>query len=92
MNGKPPSGYLGFEWRQTSLLPTLAGSPNQRFTIAWARMGLGYGRNTGGQITDIGPRRDLSMAEQIFIMDMFDYVRIDDALVVEIAISTDAAA
>ena len=92
MNGKPPSGYLGFEWRQTSQLPTLAGSPNQRFTIAWAKKGMGYGRNSAGKLEDVGPRRDLSMAEQIFMRDDFEYVRIDDLLVVEIAIDTTASA
>jgi hypothetical protein len=91
MDGRPPSGYLGFEWRQTSQLPLLAGSPNQRFTIAWAMKGLGYGRNTAAKLEDVGPRRDLSMAEQIFMRDDFEYVRVDDLLVVEIAISTDAA-
>jgi hypothetical protein len=91
MDGKPPAGYLGFEWIQTSQLPVVAGTPTQRFTVAWAKMGAGYGRNTAGKYEDIGSRRDLSMAEQIFLRDMFDYVRIDDLLVVEIAVDTTAA-
>jgi hypothetical protein len=88
MDGRPPSGYLGFEWRQTSQLPLVT---TTRFTIAWAMKGMGYGRNTAAKLEDVGPRRDLSMAEQIFMRDDFEYVRIDDLMVIEIAVDTTAA-
>jgi hypothetical protein len=88
MDGRPPSGYLGFEWIQSSVRNVVS---TTRFTVAWAKMGMAYGRNTGGKIEDVGPRRDLSMAEQIFMQDMFDFVRVDDTLLIEIAIDLTAA-
>jgi hypothetical protein len=88
MTGKPPTGYLGFNWIQTSLLPTVS---NVRYSVAWAKAAMGYGTNPAGHLEDVGPRLDLSMAEQVFLREFFDFVRIEDLLLIEIAIDTTAA-
>lgn len=87
MEGKPVQGFMGFTWIPTGQVPSVS---NVRYNIAWARAGMGCGQNQAGVKMRAGERADLSYAMQIFRQDKFDYVRIDDKMVVEIAIDETA--
>lgn len=87
MSGQPVQGLLGFTWIPTVQMPTIS---NIRYTVAWAKMGVGCGQNMAGTKMRAGERADLSYAMQVFREDKFNYVRVDDKLAVEIAIDTTA--
>jgi Phage capsid protein len=86
MDGRPPPGWLGFNWIQTSLLPVIPPLvTNVRFNLAWAKVAMGRGENSGGRSTSVETRPDLSDAMQVLMKSQFNFVRIDDKLVIEIA-------
>lgn len=88
LDGKPLATFMGFMWKPSTLLPVTSG--NIRTNIAYAKMGLGLGHNPGVNKQRMDERTDLSYAAQIFMEEQFDFVRIDDALVVGIEIDTAA--
>lgn len=88
MEGKPLASFMGFQWRSSTLLPV--NSSNIRTNIAYAKLGMGKGDNPGVNKSRMDERTDLSYAAQIFLEEQFDFVRIDDALVVGIEIDTTA--
>ena len=85
MNGMPVQGLMGFNWIPTS---QLAIASNIRSSVCWVRSGMGRGNNRAGMKMRAGERSDLSYAFQVFRSDKFDYVRIDDKMVVELQIDT----
>jgi Phage capsid protein len=86
MDGRPPSGWLGFNWLQTNLLPVIPPlTTNVRYNIAWAKVAMGRGENSGGRSVSVETRPDLSDAMQVLMKSQFNFVRIDDKLVIEIA-------
>ena len=84
MDGRVVPGLLGFTWIPTSQLSV---SGNIRSNVCWAKSGMGCGRNKGVKIR-AGERSDLSYAEQLFREEKYNYVRIDDKLVVVIEVDT----
>jgi hypothetical protein len=88
MEGKPLAMFMGFMWKPSTLLPVSTG--NIRTNIAYAKMGIGKGDNPGVNKQRMDERTDLSYAAQIFLEEQFDFVRIDDALVVGVEVDTTA--
>lgn len=87
MEGLPVRGFMGFNWIPTAQIPL---ESTIRYNVAWARMGVGCGMNQAGMKMRAGERADLSYTMQVFRQDKFGYVRVDDKMVVEIAIDTTA--
>jgi hypothetical protein len=87
MEGKPVQGLMGFNWIPTTQMPTIA---TTRYTVAYAKMGMGCGKNAEVKMR-AGERADLSYAMQVFREDKFNYVRVDDKMVVEIGVDTTAS-
>jgi hypothetical protein len=85
MEGKPLNNFMGFRWVPNTLLPNVS---NIRSCIAFAKMGIGMGRNPLARRERYDERRDLSYAPQLYMEDQFDFVRIDDKLVVEVQVDT----
>jgi Phage capsid protein len=88
MSGMAQPGLLGFNWVCGTQHVTDSG--NIRYDIAYCRMAMGMGRNRAMRKERFDERSDKSYALQVFMEDHFDYVRVDDELVVEIACDTTA--
>lgn len=89
MDGRMLDSYMGFQWRMTTLVPT---EGTVRYNVAYAKGGVGFVANQGARSESVDRRADLSGAMQVMIKDQFNAVRIEDALVVEIANDLTAAA
>ena len=87
MMGKQVPGLLGFNWVMSGALPTVS---TIRSAVAYARSGMGVGRNTSGRKVRQDERADLSYTEQVFMQDKFNAVRIDDKLIVQVDVDTTA--
>jgi Phage capsid protein len=87
MSGMAQPGLMGFNWVCGTQHVTAS---NIRYDIAYARVALGEGRNRAMKKERFDERTDVSYALQVFMEDHFDCVRIDDSLVIEIAIDTTA--
>ena len=88
MEGKPLAYFMGFQWKPSTLLPVSTG--NIRSNVAYAKQGVGCGSNPGVNKSRMDERTDLSYAAQIFLEEQWDFVRIDDGLVVVLEIDTTA--
>lgn len=87
MMGKQVPGLLGFNWVMSSQLPVVS---TTRSAVAYARSGMGTGRNTAGRKIRQDERADLSYTDQVYMEDKFNSVRIDDELVVSVNVDTAA--
>ena len=88
MEGKPLAYFMGFQWKPSTLLPVSTG--NIRSNVAYAKQGVGCGSNPGVNKSRMDERTDLSYAAQIFLEEQWDFVRIDDGLVVVLEVDTTA--
>lgn len=88
MEGKPLAYFMGFQWRSSTLLPVSAG--NIRTNVAYAKLGMAKGDNPGANKSRMDERTDLSYAAQIFMEEQWDFVRVDDLLVVGVEVDITA--
>jgi hypothetical protein len=88
MSGMAQPGLMGFNWVCGTQHVT---ESTTRYDIAYARAAVGVGKNRAARKERFDERSDLSYSLQVFLEDHWDAVRIDDALCVEVAITTTAS-
>lgn len=73
--------FMGFNWVRTELIPWHTESSDYKYAVAF--QGSGIGLAIGQEVkADIGPRRDKSLATQVYLSMTFGAVRIEEEKVV----------
>ena len=75
--------FLGFTFIRYE---ALASGTGEKFCMAWCQSAMGWSQNLE-LIKDVGPRRDKSVSMQVYLEESGEATRIEDELVVEIAVA-----